>query len=249
MTLWFRPALVALAVLVAPAHATVYDLGADFSDAANPNGPWSFTYGAPLAHYPQPTTPNALNGAAANGYWGTGADFFTAPFLIRTTADGSAVGYGDGDFLAGDVIVHGPNDGSAVLVNWTAPSDGSIDLAASLWYAHSVVARSQDIVVTLGGTVLDSVTVTNGIGRDGALPIDTTGLAVAAGDVLSFAFSKSAGQTFGSLAGISAIVDFTPTATPPVDVVPEPATWAMMIGGFAMAGCALRRRGRVTSIA
>jgi hypothetical protein len=30
--------------------------------------------------------------------------------------------------------------------------------------------------------------------------------------------------------------------------IPEPATWAMLIGGFAMAGAAVRRRGRVTSV-
>jgi hypothetical protein len=35
----------------------------------------------------------------------------------------------------------------------------------------------------------------------------------------------------------SEIADFSPTLS-----VPEPASWAMMIGGFGMIGCALRRR-------
>jgi hypothetical protein len=30
--------------------------------------------------------------------------------------------------------------------------------------------------------------------------------------------------------------------------IPEPATWAMMIGGFAMAGSAMRRRARLTQV-
>lgn len=30
--------------------------------------------------------------------------------------------------------------------------------------------------------------------------------------------------------------------------IPEPATWAMLIGGFAMAGAAVRRRGRAASV-
>ena len=39
------------------------------------------------------------------------------------------------------------------------------------------------------------------------------------------------------------------TAITPADVaaVPEPATWALMLGGFAMTGAALRRRGRVAT--
>ena len=240
MTIKLKTAIAALALMAAPSQAAVYDLAADFSDAANPNGAWSFTYGAALTHFPQPSTPNALNGAAANGYWGTGGDFFVAPFLLKATANGSAVGYLDTDFLAGDVLVHGPNDGSAVLINWTAPGDGVINLSASLWYAHSIVARSQDIVVTLDGTGIASTSVTNGIGRGNASGIGASGLSVAAGDVLSFAFSKSVGQQFGSLTGISASVDFTAADVP--GAVPEPASWAMMIGGFALAGGAMRRR-------
>ena len=33
-----------------------------------------------------------------------------------------------------------------------------------------------------------------------------------------------------------------PPPPPPNNAVPEPATWAMMIGGFALAGATLRRR-------
>jgi hypothetical protein len=40
------------------------------------------------------------------------------------------------------------------------------------------------------------------------------------------------------LTGLSTPGDYTIT----IEAIPEPATWAMMIGGFAMAGAALRRR-------
>jgi hypothetical protein len=247
----FRGAVVALAILAAPAQATTFDLAADFSTISNPNGVWSFTAGGPLAGYPQPTTgpSNSLNGAAANGYWGGGPDFFTPPFVLKVTANGSTIGYTNEDFLTGDVVVHGPNDGSAVYLNWTAPGDGTIDLASSFWYAHSIVTRSQDVVVTLDGNVLGNATVTNGIGRSGASAVNASGLTVFAGDVLSFAFSKSLGQQFGSLSGISAVVDFTARTTPPAGAVPEPASWAMMIGGFALAGSAMRRRRQAVSFA
>lgn len=247
MTKSFKAAIVALAILAAPARATVYDLANDFSNASNPNGVWSFTWGGPLAHYGQPGTFNSLNAVATNGYWGTGADFFTAPFILQATGNGSTIGYTDQDFLAGDVLVHGPNDGSAVLINWTAPADGTIDLTSSLWYAHSLVARSQDIFVTLGGNPLGNSTVTNGDGRSDADTINALGLTVNAGDVLTFAFSKTSGQQYGSLAGIDAVVDFT--AKPQTAPVPEPASWALMIGGFALAGSALRRRRLAVSFA
>lgn len=226
----------------AQASAATSNLAADFSDASNPNGAWSYTYGSTtLSHFAQPTTANSLNSAAANGYWGTGGDFFAAPFLLKTTANGASTGvYNNGDFLAGDVLVHGPNNGSAVAINWTASDAGSISFTSSIWYAHSIVSRSEDVTVFLNGTSLGSVTVTNGITRTNALTsLSGTNLAVAAGDVLSFRFSKSTGQEFGSLAGIGATVDFTPTATA---AVPEPATWAMMILGFGAIGVSTRRR-------
>ncbi len=222
------------------AHAATYDLAANFSNASNPNGAWS--YGSPaLAHYGQPSTANALNSAAADGYWGTGTDFFAAPFILRTTANGASTGaYNNGDFLAGDVLVHGPNDGSAVAINWTAAAAGSISFTSSIWYAHSIVQRSEDVAVFLNGTSLGSVTVTNGITRANALTsLSGSNLAVAAGDILSFRFSKSVGQQFGSLAGIGAVIDFTPNAT---GAVPEPATWGMMILGFGAIGASMRRR-------
>ena len=34
-----------------------------------------------------------------------------------------------------------------------------------------------------------------------------------------------------------------------ISAVPEPASWAMMIAGFGLAGAALRRRGTIVAIA
>jgi PEP-CTERM motif len=239
-----KSALVAIAItLVSPAHATIYNLSSDWSDASNPNGTWS--YGPGLAHFAIPSTPNTLNPAAGNGYWGQNGDFNTAPFIIRTTISGSATGggYSDNDFLAGDVIVHGPNDGSFVSINWTAPGAGSISFSSALWYAHSPVTRSQDISAFLGATSLGGASVFNGITR-GASITSLTGssLAVASGDVLSFRFAKTTGQQFGSLTGIDATVDFSPSS---IGAVPEPASWALMILGFGLVGSAMRRRSNV----
>ncbi len=63
----------------------------------------------------------------------------------------------------------------------------------------------------------------------------------------------------GGFSALSAPGDERPGANPPLEqndlpdlgaspgVVPEPATWALMIGGFGMAGAALRRRPRVVA--
>lgn len=229
----------------APAQAVTYSLSGDWSDAANPNGPWS--YGPGLSHYAQPSDGNAFNTAAGNGYWGAGANFLTSPFMVKTTANGSAAaGYTDGDFLIGDVVVHSANSGAPTIIAWTAPDDGVIALTSSVWYAHSIVARSDEITAFLNATSLGSTTVTNGITRANQLTLANGSFAVAAGDVLTFNFIKSAGQQFGSIAGISATIDFTPRA---VDGVPEPATWLTMILGLGLIGAAMRSRRQALAIA
>jgi hypothetical protein len=59
---------------------------------------------------------------------------------------------------------------------------------------------------------------------------------------LSFAFSRG-GSGFGRAPFfVLDAVQGTSLATPPTGSVPEPATWAMMIAGFGLAGGALRRR-------
>jgi len=230
-------ACVAAATLPVAAEAQVYNLSADWSDSANPNGAWE--YGPGLTHYAIPNDSNAFNPAAANGYWGVAPNFSTSPFMVKTTSNGSgASGYNDNDFLTGDVVVHSNNNGSPVTITWTAPSAGSIALASSVWYAHSVVTRSDDITALLGATSLGSVTVANGITRANQLTLANGSYTVAQGEVLSFSFSKTAGQEFGSIAGISATIDFTAD----VSAAPEPASWAMMIVGFGVAGIAMRRR-------
>lgn len=237
-------AITLAAAAAVPAHAVTYDLAADWSDVSNPNGAWSYTQGAtPLAHFAQPGDGNSLNPAAGSGFWGVGPTFTSAPFLIRTTQNGSATApYNDGDFQAGDVIVHATNPGAGapVFINWTAPGAGEITFAGSIWYAHSPVSRSAAVTALLDGASLGSVTVSNGVTRASALSLSGSSLAVAAGDVLAFRFDPSAGQTFGSLAGIALTIDFEAAAA-----VPEPASWACMIAGFGMAGAASRKHRRL----
>ena len=243
MKILMKTAITAFAITIAAqAQAVTFNLASDFSNVSNPNGPWSFTYaGSPLTHFAQPSDPNGLNPAAANGYWGISSTFNLPTFVLKTTLNGAAIGATNGDFLAGDVIVHSPNDGSAIAINWTAPTAGTASFASAVWYAHSTVQRSAMTEVFLNGvTSLGSVTVTNGIVRGSALTsLSGSNLTLASGDFLQFRFSRSTGQPFGSLTGIDWTVDFTAAQ---VGAVPEPATWGMMLLGFGLVGNAMRRR-------
>jgi hypothetical protein len=232
-------AVVCLVLVVTPsANAQIFDLTADFSSSANPNGVWSFTRGLSLlAAFPQPGDGNALNPAAANGFWGVGPSFNSdVPFLFKTTVPGSASPpYTNEDFQAGDVFIHSANAGSEIFVNWTAPDAGSLTYTGSIWYGHSFVNRSNDFAVQLnGGTPLNSGTVTVGQGRSNALLFSGSGiLSVNAGDVLSVGVFRSAGEPFGALSGVTFTVDFTP--------VPEPGSIGLVTVGMLALAWRLRR--------
>lgn len=235
------PLVTALCCTAAQA-ATVYDLSSDFSNTSNPNGVWSFTQGSTaLAHYAS-STANALNPALADGYWGTGNNLnVNTPEVAKVTVNGSTiVDYSDADFVTGDVILHSanPGTGAPLFINWTAPTAGTINVSGLTWYAHSPVSRSNDVLVTLGSDTLASDVVSSSThkGKSNAFSYSFSGLAVSAGTVLSIRYTPTAGQEFGSIAGLSETVTFT--ASP----VPESSTWALMVAGLGVLASVARRR-------
>ncbi len=221
-----------LGALLSQASTISYDLATDFSDTSNPDGVWSYLQGTtPLPFNVQPTDSNSLDPAAANGYFGVAANFSVAPFVLQTSADGSAaLPFTDNDFLAGDVLVHStnPGTGAPVFIDWTAPSAGTITLSGEVWYAHSQVTRSNDYSLTLGGgSALESGTVTNGDGLNAPSTFAiVTSMTVTPGEVLALELTPTAGQSFGSLAGVDLTVNLTPSGTP------EPGTTLLLAGGL-----------------
>lgn len=220
------------------AQAATYDLAGDWSDSVNPNGAWSFVQGSTaLAHQTSCTPSNPFSASVGNGFWGAGCNLDTnTPEIARVTADGVASGQTLEDWLAGDVVLHStnPGTGAPIAVHWTAPSAGTIDYAVAAWYAHSGVTRSNDLTITLNGSLLHSGVVTNGGGRSNAINFSGN-LGVLAGDILAVSFQATSGQTFGSLAGLNQTVVFTAA-------VPEPETWALLAGGLGIVGLTVRRR-------
>ncbi|CAN5415013.1 hypothetical protein BH09PLA1_BH09PLA1_19820 [soil metagenome] len=218
------------------AQAVTYNLTSEFSDANNPNGVWSYRRGTTLLPHNNNAGANAINAVATNGFWGDSSDYNSTVF--RTTGPGSAAsGYNDNDFLAGDVVAHStnPSGSSDINVTWTAPGAGSIQYSGAVWYAHSPVTRSNDFMLTLNNLPpLASGTVGPAQNRPNAMTFNSGGFtSVAAGDELLLYIRPTAGQQFGSLAGLSLVVNFTP--------IPEPASIALMT---ATAGAVLLRRRR-----
>ncbi len=238
-------AFIVIATTTATHAGASFSLSGDFSNTANPNGSWSYLYaGTALPHQITTTTGNSLYPAISPaGYFSTGNDLdLNTPDVLKATIDGSDT-YGaqgpftDSDFLAGDVVIHSPNDGTALSITWTAPSAGTIDFTGDVWYAHSMFSRSNDVSVSLGSSVLGSAVIAydSYSGRSTPWAISGTDLSVTAGETLVFDFSKSNGQPYGSLDGVA--IDGTFTSG-----VPEASTWAVMLVGIGAIGAAARRR-------
>jgi len=234
-------------VAATAAQATNYNLTTDYSDSANPNGAWSYNYlGGALAHQAAPdANGNPLIPAiSAGGYFSTGSNLnANTPDVLKAAVNGSSAGETNLDFLAGDVVIHSPNDGNALTITWTAPSAGTIsDLSAAVWYAHSVVNRSNDVSLSLTGyAVLASWTVSNSSNGDrnnaGTYNSGATTFAVGAGDLLTLSFTHSGSSSVGSLDGVQESFTFTAAATTPL-----PATLPLLVTGLAGLGWLGRRR-------
>jgi len=67
------------------------------------------------------------------------------------------------------------------------------------------------------------------------------GLSIGVGDTFALRWTIADSNPALTEDGL-AVDDLTITASTAIAAVPEPATWAMMIGGFGLAGAALRRR-------
>ncbi|HEV2568727.1 choice-of-anchor C family PEP-CTERM protein [Sphingomonas sp.] len=161
--------------------------------------------------------------------------------------------------------------GSNGITDWTVLG-GSVDYIGSYWQASDGVRSvdlSGNAIGTLGQVVTgltagQSYTVTFDVSRNpdgGVTP--RTGVFTAGGQTFNFSYSDATSNranmkwetvSYSFLAtGSSALISFASDSSggccfgPALDnvriaAVPEPASWAMMIGGFALLGAAARRR-------
>src|SRR5688500_12505218 len=120
-------AVLALLVLTLPANAAtqVYDLNADWSDTANPNGPWSYRAGPTIMHS-QMDSPHVSPGQPV---WVGPGEYL--PICLKY------IGMDYYDIRKGSVYFHSANDDSEGIANilWTAAAAGTVNMSGGVWFA------------------------------------------------------------------------------------------------------------------
>jgi hypothetical protein len=215
-------ALIAVLTLPAPARparaAVSWDLTADWSDTANPNGPWSYRHGAELLPHvdrwehavsyflgPQP--------AWAREEIGTSR----IPSFFRSSAPVADAH----DYEPGDVVCHtqdeanGIGSGPAGIV-WRSPVDGTVDVSGAVWMGRDI-GRSNHWSLWLNDVKLTEGDIASGDPYSRAAPFDfdagtggaaaLSSLGVRFGDVLKLLLERT--SLYGDFVGVRMHVSFT----------------------------------------
>lgn len=145
------------------ASATSHDLAADWSDAANPNGVWSYRSGSTVL--PGVGDWTLLTEPTVQPAWAPGQ---TIPAWFKSVADNP-----EGmDFLTGDVVVH--SAGAAELsanVTWTSPVDSFIVIRGAAWMVREL-GRSNNWILLRNGVVISDGSLFSGDPYSRASPFD-----------------------------------------------------------------------------
>ncbi len=137
----------------------VWDLQRDWSDSANPHGPWALLEGGNLL--PQGTRADGDRTVPQIG-WAEGGSNDWLPFWFRSNGSETF----PADVLAGDVVVHttdptnGVGNGPAA-VTWTSPLTGTVSLSGGVWMVREI-GRSNDWRLYKNGLLLTGGSIASG---------------------------------------------------------------------------------------
>jgi len=226
--------LVLALVAATSAQASVYDLNADWSDLANPNGAWRLDKNI--------STPFTIS---QGDYWSNGTNQKAwadepfqqnahVPFWMKATVTTGL------DYLIGDVVMHGAvpwrtgsADTSAVLVS---PEAGIAIISGSTWETRDIGRRMEWQLLKNGVVFSDGMLLPGQTSRanpflfsDGSGGIGAMAQFVAIGDRLELRMHSL--DDAPDIAGVNFRVEV---------VVPEPGAW--VAAGFGLLFLAARRR-------
>ena len=246
--------LVALAMTVAIlpagssfASAATYDLEADWSDASNQNGVWTYREGTDALPFVPDWTP--LSAPSVQPAWAPSAAVGNfLPAWFKSTSDNPQ----GMDFLVGDVLVHttdainGPSSGVSNVI-WTSPINGVIDESGAVWMVRDI-ARGNTWELLLNGLSLTSGAIADGDPFDRNNPFDFAAgsggpsvvddIAVTIGDVIELRIVKT--SVAGDIVGVKLAI------TPFVDMpIPGLTQWGLILMAALLATVVLWQRRRV----
>ncbi len=224
--------MIAGCVLWGPAAKgdVLYNLSADWSLTANPNGVWSYNQGST----PLPVEQDNWAGVGLDG-WTTTTAYVNPPAWGK--ADAAAY-----NWEADDVVGHSTNSGNPALATivWTSPGDGTIDILGQAWDGFHASDRDDNWFLWVGGTKVAEHYSVFGVAKNSAAAQfannlvpggSLTGLPVVAGETLTFQIQAT--SVYGHFVGVDLTVDYSE--------VPEPATAGAALLGLAGVLAGLRR--------
>jgi hypothetical protein len=136
--------------------ATVYNLGADWSDTFNPNGVWAYRGGDEFLPHVENWTFSVWDDPVPG--WGN-----TLPFIFKSYIDDLDASL---DWLPGDIVVHthddwnGGNNGPAVIT-WTSPLSGVVDISGGVWMGRDI-DRGNEWRLSVRGEIVSTGTIFSG---------------------------------------------------------------------------------------
>ena len=227
---------------------TLADLKSDWSNASNPNGPWTYREGANAL-------PAVASWQSSLGGWTVAQPGWARsengnnriPFWFRSNGSETFTH----DWLAGDIVVHstdginGIGNGPGNVI-WTSAATGFVDISGNTWMGRDI-GRGNTWSLWKNNTQLTGGTIASGDPFDRANPFQfangsggaaaITGIAVAPGDTLMFQVVNTS-TAGGDFAG----VNFTVSAS----AVPEPATIMLISAAMPCLGYPCYRKWKKT---
>lgn len=224
-------ASLALAGATGVMTANAANIVTDFSSSSNPNGPWSYYYGTSATTQTLYTTSQGYASCPAVGLpcWVT-SDSPPNYLQIVQNVSGSSVPQLGSVILPNDMVRLDPEQYSVSIVYTAATSD--VYNVAGDFLGIDVIQNAHPVQILYDGTVVYNNTISS-YGQDDAFSFSQH---LNAGDTLSF--TVGTGSTGCSYCNLSTGLDGTVTAAS----APEPASFALLLGGAGVLAFVARRK-------